>query len=517
MNHLRFITLILFLASFVVPASAANYRCITFAYLNRPGYITGLNNAGQAVGTVYDADGNPEQGFLRSVDGSFAVIRFPGAKWTSSTTINNSGKIAGTYADAAGTTHGFTRDAGGNYVSVDPSPGTGTGALTVYGINDNDDLSASRGNQLFVVDAGGSVVNQMVSAAYYPVVGPVNNSREFAFLDSYIFGGGGDRQGDGTIVTSNFPGDNNLLSNITSAPWGLNNLGDTTGFWLPHTAPGGPGYYSFVHTGSSYSGVSCPGFETDGLNNATKAYAINDSGVVAGSIQAGTTALSFIATPTGLAPQLQLSRSSWNFSPHPIGHASGNGKVQIVNSGNAPLHIPNLANAPVSGGNTWDFRVVGTDCPLTIPVGQMCNITFNFMASGPGYRQAALILADDSPDGPHMVYLAGTGLMQSLLFKPNRWVFSAHPVGQTSGAGKFFVTNSSDSIATISDIRLQGANPGDFKITGNTCVAPLAVLATCNVTFAFTPLAKGTRTAWLAIANSVWPFPVEAEVTGEGQ
>ncbi|MEO8660757.1 MAG: hypothetical protein ABI693_19965 [Bryobacteraceae bacterium] len=137
-------------------------------------------------------------------------------------TINNLGEVAGTYPDAIGTTHGFVRKADGTYVRVD-NPGSPTVSLTVYGINDGHDLSASVGNHLFVMDQSGNIVNQLTSEAIVPAVGPVNNSRVFAYMD--LLGGGADLNPVGTSAFSNFPGIGDLQLSVLSNPWGPKQCG----------------------------------------------------------------------------------------------------------------------------------------------------------------------------------------------------------------------------------------------------------------------------------------------------
>jgi probable HAF family extracellular repeat protein len=63
-------------------------------------YATGINSAGQVVGTYQDADG--VHGFLLS-EGDYATIDPPGSTYTEAHGINSAGQIVGTYRDAAGT------------------------------------------------------------------------------------------------------------------------------------------------------------------------------------------------------------------------------------------------------------------------------------------------------------------------------------------------------------------------------------------------------------------------------
>lgn len=64
---------------------------------------------------------------------SYTVIGVPGAVWTAPTALNNSDEIVGYYTDSNGVQHGFIRDAGGTFTTVDVA---GADAVALYGIND---------------------------------------------------------------------------------------------------------------------------------------------------------------------------------------------------------------------------------------------------------------------------------------------------------------------------------------------------------------------------------------------
>jgi probable HAF family extracellular repeat protein len=66
-----------------------------------------IGDAGQIVGTVYPAEyGGKTEGFLYA-DGATTTIRFPGATSTSVSGINNAGQIVGSFLDDNGNSHGF--------------------------------------------------------------------------------------------------------------------------------------------------------------------------------------------------------------------------------------------------------------------------------------------------------------------------------------------------------------------------------------------------------------------------
>lgn len=93
---------------------------------------TGINDAGQVVGTFFNGSGNV--GFLDAA-GLITTITAPGAVagTTDPTGINNLGEITETFQDAAGT-HGFV-DIGGVFTEFDV-PGSLPGSTNAAAVND---------------------------------------------------------------------------------------------------------------------------------------------------------------------------------------------------------------------------------------------------------------------------------------------------------------------------------------------------------------------------------------------
>jgi hypothetical protein len=87
-----------------------------------PGYVTGINNAGQVIGQYYP--NGHEMGFVYS-DGTFTSIAPPGATWTTPTGINNSGEITGTWIDSNDNENGFVGTPTGAVTSTDLSTASG--------------------------------------------------------------------------------------------------------------------------------------------------------------------------------------------------------------------------------------------------------------------------------------------------------------------------------------------------------------------------------------------------------
>jgi hypothetical protein len=95
--------------------------------------------------------------------------------------------------------------------------------------------------------------------------------------------------------------------------------------------------------------------------------------------------------------------------------------------------------------------------------------------------------------------------------------FGHQPSGQTSGNRTVTVTNVAPTATTVATIALQGANNGDFRITGGTCAgATVAPDGTCTVTVAFAPAAAGTKNAMLSITPAGGGPAALVSLTGIG-
>lgn len=98
-----------------------------------------INSSGEIVGRYLSAE-NRSHGFLRSEDGDYVTIDFPGSVSGISTGINRQGDIVGYYRnsdDPATTQHGYLRAADGRFTSFDFPGSTFTGA---FGINTRGDI-----------------------------------------------------------------------------------------------------------------------------------------------------------------------------------------------------------------------------------------------------------------------------------------------------------------------------------------------------------------------------------------
>ncbi len=97
---------------------------------------------------------------------------------------------------------------------------------------------------------------------------------------------------------------------------------------------------------------------------------------------------------------------------------------------------------------------------------------------------------------------------------PNTFTFPNEPIGGSSLAEVFTLTNSSSSQVTgISIDFTGGATPPDFTQT-STCATTLDVSSSCTISVVFSPLAAGNRSAALHVSDSDPSSPQTAALAG---
>lgn len=110
------------------------------------------------------------------------------------------------------------------------------------------------------------------------------------------------------------------------------------------------------------------------------------------------------------------------------------------------------------------------------------------------------------------------------------WSFSPHPVGQTSGTGTIYLTNTGTGDLHFQQIRVgqlsASDNATDFNITANTCTPPGSQIPAgfvtltphefCAVTFVFTPSLPGPRRADIVVYDDAPDGPHAIPVNGAG-
>ncbi len=268
----------------------------TYSVFDPPGAIfttvTGMNNAGQIVGSYTDAKGI--HNFLRSADGStYTTIDFVGATPGSTTigAINNVGQIAGTFVDpSTGYTRCYLGKADGSSFTPFDLPDFGPGGGP-RGLNDSGEISGG----IVEVDTIGSGFLRTPDGILTTIALPGSGIRARGLdasgdIVGYYIAGGGEgeflfhgfiRNPAGVFTTLDIPGTDNGAQLAA-----INNHGQVTGNWFP-------AYAGFA----SIADGSFPFFAIPGAQSVYPA-AIDDAGRVAGSFGDGTSVHGFLAIPS---------------------------------------------------------------------------------------------------------------------------------------------------------------------------------------------------------------------------
>src|SRR5690242_10997859 len=507
---------------------AQNYTCIVFPLTFSSEEIFGLNNAGQFVTTVYD--GSSTHGYLRQPDGTATTFDYPGATGTSARSINNRGQILGSYDTPERRNIAFLRYPDGSFQLVPQAVEDGA-AANLTAMNDNQDLAgvihATTGylegyEDVAVQDTSGNLLSATrMPASHDNVVTrtatALNNSRDFVAYDlsGGFFAPVSFVRYRSQLVPIFFPGviGNYQGSDFSMYATGLNNSGVIAGRWRAGTDD-----YGFIHRmdGTAYPGVTCD--NRDDLQTKMRPIAINDNGQIAGTTQAESGTQVFIATPTGTAPDLYLSNDSWTFSSTAVGSITGAGTIYITNRGTGMLHIVNASrsDAMLFGDNAKDFSITDSNCPPSLGINHTCSVSFTFTPSGMGNRTAHIVLADNSPTGPHIIPIQGVGAGTTLEIATTSAQFPAFPVGQMSGQIVVYPYANGDQPVQFSSISITGQNAGDFQIANNTCGTTLPPYRTCAVALTFQPSASGSRSAALVLAGDFDTSSRQIPLSGTG-
>jgi hypothetical protein len=103
----------------------------------------------------------------------------------------------------------------------------------------------------------------------------------------------------------------------------------------------------------------------------------------------------------------------------------------------------------------------------------------------------------------------------TVTLSPTSLSFGNQIVGTSSSVQVITVTNTGTSSLSLNAIKLQGGNRLDYSQT-NTCGSTLAVNASCAISVKFTPLAIGSRTSTVSVADNAAGSPQTVPLSGTG-
>jgi hypothetical protein len=201
-----------------------------------------------------------------------------------------------------------------------------------------------------------------------------------------------------------------------------------------------------------------------------------------------------------------LTPSSLNYQEQIVNTTSSPQTATLTNTGSQTVSISSIsAPAPFSQTN---------DCPSRLPVGASCEIDVVFAPTSTGPIHKTLSVEDDAQGSPQKMALSGIGKSMVKL-SPDSINFGNQKVGTTSVPIPITLTNIGKTTLSISQIKINGTDAGDFAQTNN-CRSSVPAGGHCKITVTFTPKAKGHRSAEVAIHDNGGGSPQTVPLAGTG-
>ena len=128
-----------------------------------------------------------------------------------------------------------------------------------------------------------------------------------------------------------------------------------------------------------------------------------------------------------------------------------------------------------------------------------CWLALRFEPDSVGAQSGTLILSSNPAGHPFQLLLTGSGIaITGLAASPSVADFGAIPVGSSSGATLFTITNLTSGAVSIDSPHLTG----DFAVSSSNCASSLAAGASCSVSVVFAPTVTGARAGSLTLEST---------------
>ena len=216
-------------------------------------------------------------------------------------------------------------------------------------------------------------------------------------------------------------------------------------------------------------------------------------------------AVHLLLTGFSAAQGVSLSRTSLNFSNHPVGTNSAPLNVILTNTDSTtPLALAVTASGDYSESD---------NCGGSVAPKGTCTLLVTFRPQSAGTINGVATLTDSANNSPQLITLTGNGVVP-LTVSPASLTFGSVAVGSTSAPQTVTVTN---NLAKSVSIAL--AASGDYIEAGkgtSPCGASLASKASCTAGVAFRPTVKGTINGSLTVTQNINSTPQLVALTGTG-
>ena len=208
----------------------------------------------------------------------------------------------------------------------------------------------------------------------------------------------------------------------------------------------------------------------------------------------GGTATATLAGTGVTQAALSVTPATFDYGQVPKNTASGDQTFTVTNTGQA---ASGTVAVSLGGTNASDFTIDTNTCAAALPGGASCTVTVHFTPGSTGTLTASLS-ATAAPGGTATASLQGEGqAVAALSIDPTSFNLGQTPIGDTSAAATFTVSNTGQATSGTVAVSLGGTNASDFTIASSTCTGALAAGASCTVKVTFDSFYTGTYTASL--------------------
>ena len=191
---------------------------------------------------------------------------------------------------------------------------------------------------------------------------------------------------------------------------------------------------------------------------------------------------------------LSVTPATFDYGQVPENTASGDQTFTVTNTGQS---TSGTVAVSLGGTNAADFAIDSNTCAAGLPGGGSCTVTVHFTPGSTGTLTASLS-ATAAPGGTATASLQGEGqAVAALSIDPTSSDMGQTPIGDTSAAATFTVSNTGQATSGTVAVSLGGTNAADFTIASSTCSGPLTAGGSCTVKVTFDSFYTGTDTASL--------------------
>jgi hypothetical protein len=183
-----------------------------------------------------------------------------------------------------------------------------------------------------------------------------------------------------------------------------------------------------------------------------------------------------------------LSSTSLAFGNQNVGSTSAAQTVTLTNSGNLALNVSFTPSA----------QFAETDnCNGSVAAGANCTISVTFIPTASGNQTGGITLTDNAADNPQTIALSGTGLQAVAGLSQTSLTFTSQDVGSTSTAQTVTLTNSGNTVLSITSM----VASAQYAETDN-CNGSVAAGANCTISVTFTPTAGGSQNGSITLTDN---------------